>query len=231
MNLIDLKEKCGEKGFELNEIQLNQFDKYANLLIEWNKKVNLTAITEYSDIVEKHFLDSVIPLLDKDVCGKLCDVGSGAGFPSIPIKIVNPSLEVIILEPITKRCNFLNEVISQLNLENITVYNVRSEDYVKENREVFDVVIARAVANLSILAELCIPLVKLDSYFIAMKAEKGIQESIDASKAIETLGCKLIKSNEFMLNDSKRVNLVYKKVKRTPIKYPRHYSKIKKNPL
>lgn len=231
MDLFDLKEKCVEKGFELNENQLKQFDKYTNLLIEWNKKINLTAITEYNEIVEKHFLDSIIPLLDEKLCGKLCDVGSGAGFPSIPMKIVDPSLEVVILEPINKRCVFLNEVISQLNLDNITVYNVRSEDFVKKNREIFDIVIARAVANLSILAELCIPLVKMDSYFIAMKGEKGIQESVDATNATNILGCKLIKANEFMLNEFKRVNLVYKKIKKTPLKYPRNYSRIKKQPL
>lgn len=231
MNLQDLAQECGKKGITLSQSQLNQFEKYANLLVEWNDKMNLTAITDFSAIVEKHFFDSIQPLLEGEICGKVCDVGAGAGFPSIPLKIVNPSLKIFLLEPITKRCTFLNEVISQLELSDITVINKRSEDYVKDNRESFDVVIARAVANLSVLSELCIPLVKENGSFVAMKAEKGLQEAEESKKAITTLGCKLEKVYEFMLNDSKRVNLIYRKIKKTPIGYPRQYAKIKKNPL
>lgn len=231
MNLDELKLECGKKGFELSNIQLEQFESYIKLLQEWNEKMNLTAITDYYEIVEKHFFDSIIPLLDGRVCGKLCDVGSGAGFPSIPMKIVDESLEVVIIEPLAKRCKFLNEVIERLHLTEITVVNARSEDYVKEGRECFDVVIARAVANLSMLSELCIPLVKLDGYFIAMKGDKGLEEEIVARKAVSTLGCRLEWIDDFKLFDSRRINLGFKKIKPTPRMYPRQFAKIKRSPL
>ncbi len=231
MDLVQLKEKCGENGFELNETQLFQFEQYIKLLQEWNEKINLTAITEYSEIVEKHFFDSVIPLFDKKICGKLCDVGSGAGFPSIPMKIVDPSIEVVIIEPLGKRCKFLNEVIKILGLEKIQIINERSEDYVKVARESFDVVIARAVASLSMLSELCIPHVKKGGLFIAMKGDKGLEELESAKKAVKTLGCEILNIEEYNLGESKRINLIYKKIVNTPIKYPRQFAKIKKNPL
>ena len=231
MNLSDLKIECGKKGFNLSDSQIEQFETYIKLLQEWNEKMNLTAITEYNEIVEKHFFDSIKPLLDGRICGKLCDVGSGAGFPSIPMKIVDSTLDVTILEPLNKRCTFLNEVINKLNLNNIKVINKRSEEFVSEKRESFDIVIARAVANLSMLSELCIPHVKVGGHFIAMKGDKGIEELNEAKNAIDILGCEIESIDDYKISDFRRINLIYKKVKSTPSKYPRHFSKIKKNTL
>lgn len=232
MNKAEFFEACKEIGIKLDEAALEKFDRYASLLVEWNQKMNLTAITQYEEILEKHFYDSLLVSKNIELNGNLCDVGAGAGFPSLPLKIAFPDLSVTILEPIGKRCVFLNEVIQQLNLEKVRVYNVRAEDAAKEMRESFDVVTARAVANLRILSELCIPLVKVNGIFLAMKGAQGKSEDEEAAKAIRTLGCSKISESLVHLQDeSERVNLVYQKKKATPPQYPRMYSKIKKNPL
>lgn len=215
---------------EINEYQLSQFKKYAEMLIEWNEKMNLTAITELNEVYKKHFLDCVLPSVHVDMNGSLCDVGAGAGFPSIPLKIMNPSLRVTIVEPLKKRCVFLNALIKELQLD-VEIVNGRAEDYVKENREKFDIVSARAVANLPVLSELCIPLVKLDGIFLAMKGAQGLEELKEAEYAVSVLGCKCILKDEYEMDQAARVNLVFKKVKKTPLKYPRMYAKIKKDPL
>ncbi|MEG0314589.1 MAG: 16S rRNA (guanine(527)-N(7))-methyltransferase RsmG [Erysipelotrichaceae bacterium] len=219
-------------GIVLSDLQLLQFDNYAKLLIEWNNKMNLTAILDLEDIYEKHFLDSILPSFYYKIEGKLCDVGAGAGFPSLPLKIIYPELEVTIVEPLGKRCLFLNEVVKQLKLNNVTIANERSEDYVKLHREEFDIVSARAVANLAVLSELCIPLVKMNGTFLALKGMHGDEEYNVAKKAIDILGCELIKRYEYKLSDdSLRINFAFKKIKHTAIKYPRVYGKIKKSPL
>lgn len=228
---IMLKDKLEQAQIVVSDAALEKFRIYAEQLIEWNKKMNLTAIDDYWGIYEKHFLDSVLPMKDIDFKGKLLDVGAGAGFPSIPILIVNDKIEVTIVEPLGKRCNFLSEVVKCLSLSNITIINERAEDYIKTKREYFDIVTARAVANLTLLSELCIPYVKLNGIFVALKSAQGNEEYETASKAINILGCELTNKYEYDLNDAKRINLVFTKVKKTPIMYPRSFAKIKKEPL
>lgn len=218
-------------GINLTEYQQKQFQQYAGLLAEWNQKMNLTAITEENAIYEKHFLDSVLPLSDVTVHGKLCDIGSGAGFPSLPMKIIQPELQVTIVEPLGKRIAFLKHLCAELQLE-VRLVNARAEDYVKEQREIFDIVTARAVANLPMLSELCIPFVKKKGLFLAMKGAEGYHEHEAAKHAIKCLGCEFQDGYEHELSDgSKRINLVYIKRMNTPKQYPRAFAKIKKQPL
>jgi len=194
--------------------------------------MNLTAITEYEEIIEKHFYDCLLPLKNVGLSGKVCDVGSGAGFPGLVWKIVNPEVEFVLVEPTGKRCTFLNEVINQLGLEKITVINKRAEEYVLEEREVFDYVTARAVANLRVLSELCIPLIKVNGMFVALKGMHGDEEAEAAKHAMDVLGAELVnKENTNLDEGDNRVNLYYKKVKATPNEYPRNYGRIKKKPL
>lgn len=231
MELKEFIDICANNKIDLSEKQINQFIEYAELLKSWNEKINLTAITELEEVLEKHFLDSLMPSFHEELSGVLCDVGAGAGFPSIPLKIAYPHLSVIILEPIGKRVNFLNELVKKLELKDVIIKNVRAEDYAKEHREEFDIVTARAVSNLQILSELCIPLVKHDGLFIAMKGSNGMNEAKDAEKAISKLGCKLESVQEEELNEAIRINLFYRKTKKTPTEYPRAYGRIKKDPL
>lgn len=228
---LNLYDTLKNKGVVLSESQMVQFRKYADLLIEWNAKMNLTAITEKNEIYIKHFLDCILPSFHNDIKGSLCDVGAGAGFPSIPLKIVYPELIITILEPLNKRCLFLNALVNALNLENVFIENVRAEDYAKEHRECFDIVSARAVANLTMLSELCIPLVKVNGTFLAMKGSSGLDELEKANYAINILGCKLVNEDSYELDGAKRVNLAFLKNKKTPMKYPRMFAKIKKEPI
>lgn len=228
---LNLYDTLKNKGIILSESQLYQFRKYADLLIEWNAKMNLTAITEKDEIYIKHFLDCILPSFQNEIKGSLCDVGAGAGFPSIPLKIVYPELSITILEPLNKRCLFLNTLVKELNLEDVHIKNVRAEDYAKDHRECFDVVSARAVANLTMLSELCIPLVKVNGTFLAMKGSSGLEELENANYAVQVLGCKLVKEDSYELDGAKRVNLAFIKSKKTPMKYPRMFAKIKKEPL
>ncbi len=232
MNIDEFKSECEKNNLLLTETQIQQFVSYARLLKEWNEKMNLTGITEFEEVLDKHFYDSLLISFNISLQGSLCDVGAGAGFPSIPLKIAYPDLNVTILEPLKKRVVFLNAVIAELKLEKITCYSERAEDFVINHRQSFDFVTARAVANLNILSELCIPFVKMDGYFIAMKGSQGVSEDENATKAINTLGCKLYNNDNRLLSDgSMRVNLFYKKIKNTPIIYPRNFGKIKKSPL
>ena len=223
---------CKENGLELSEHQIQQYVTYAQLLKEWNEKMNLTAITEFEEVLDKHFYDSLLPSFSSSMEGTLCDVGSGAGFPSIPLKIAYPDLKVVIIEPLGKRVTFLKEVVRVLGLSEVECINARAEDYAKQDRECFDVVTARAVANLRMLSELCIPLVKKGGLFLAMKGSGGHEEHNEAAHALKVLGCSLEKTEERHLNDgSTRVNLFYRKMRSTPVQYPRQFAKIKKNPL
>lgn len=232
MKLNQLKDYCSEYGYELNETQCQQLDHYARFLKEYNQKINLTAIDEYEDVIEKHFYDSILPLFKWKIEGKLADIGAGAGFPSIPLKIVCPQIDVTIVEPLNKRCIFLNELVQKLELQGVTIVNERAEDYIKLKRDSFDVVTARAVANLNVLAELCIPFVKLGGYFLVMKGQMGKQEYDAAEKAIGILGAELGDTQETTLLDgSVRINMKLLKVRKTPTSYPRAYGQIKKKPL
>lgn len=228
----DFSRVLEEHGIYLQDYQLQQFEEYAAMLVEWNQKMNLTAITEWDDIYEKHFLDSILPSFDYKIHGSFCDVGAGAGFPGIPLKIIHPDLDLTIVETLGKRITFLQALCTKLKLEKVSCVHARAEDYAKEHRESFDIVSARAVANLTMLSELCIPLVKPHGYFLALKGANGDEEYALAKKAIRTLGCEEKRRDVHVLSDgSKRINFLFEKVMPTPIKYPRPFAQIKKNPL
>ena len=210
---MDFQTALENKGIILSEKQLNQFERYYQLLVEWNEKMNLTAITDHDDVYLKHFLDSLTISFDYDFNNQsIVDVGAGAGFPSIPLKIVYPDLHVTIVDSLGKRITFLNHLIQELGLDNVEAVHARAEEFALKHRESFDIATARAVARLNILDELCMP---------------------EASKGIEKLGGKIVKDVAFTLTDENdhRHNLIIHKVKNTPAKYPRAFGQIKKKPL
>ena len=232
MNIIEFKKACSNMGLVLNDLQLEQFEQYCCLLNEWNQVMNLTGITEHDEVFAKHFYDSLLSVQDIPYQGKLIDVGTGAGFPGLALKIAYPDLYVTLLEPIGKRCRFLETVIENLNLEKVEVINERSEDFAKTHRESYDFVTARAVSNIYILSELCVPLIKIGGHFIILRGSNGTEELKDAKEALKILGTKENTVFEKYLEDgSKRIIADYKKVKATNPKYPRNYGMIKKKPL
>lgn len=215
--------------------QQEQFNKYYTFLIKQNKLMNLTAITDKEEVYIKHFYDSLLvgKIIDFNQFNSICDIGSGAGFPSIPLKIVYPKIKVTIIEPIKKRVYFLNELISLLKLENVVIINGRAEDVIGQYRESFDIVTARAVARLNILLELCVPFVRVKGYFIAMKGSNYLPEFAEAKRALNTLNGRLEDIELFELPNDMGQRALIKITKTTPtnLLYPRHFSKIKKNPL
>ena len=221
----------------LNEKQISQFMKYYELLVEWNQIMNLTAITDFDEVCKKHFIDSLSLVKAYDVSSvkTLIDIGTGAGFPGIPLKIAVPDLKVTLLDSLNKRINFLNAVIDELELENIDALHGRAEDYAGKGklREQYDVCVSRAVANLSTLCEYCIPYVKVGGHFISYKSEKIADEIITAKKAISILGGKLENQVEFMIpnSDIYRNLVVISKNKKTPASYPRKAGVPSKNPI
>lgn len=232
MNIEEFIKKSRECNVDITPVMKEQFMQYIQLLQEWNEKMNLTAITETEEIIEKHFYDCILPLSVMHLTGSAADIGSGAGFPGVVWKIVLPELRLTLVEPTGKRCTFLNEVIQKLNLKDIKVVNKRSEEFVVDARESFDVVSARAVANLRVLSELTLPLLKKGGIFIAMKGSKGYQEEKEAEHAIQVLGAKLETTQDVSLfSGDERVNLFYRKTEVTPPQYPRNYGTIKKKPL
>ena len=237
MNIEQFKTNLQEKGIDLSEKQLDQFETYFTTLVEWNEKMNLTAITEKTDVYLKHFYDSITAsfFFDFSKPFHLCDVGAGAGFPSIPLKIVFPHIEVTIVDSLNKRISFLNHLANVLNLENIHFVHDRAETFGVNPayRESFDVVTARAVARMSVLSEFCLPLAKVGGHFLAMKALHAKEELDTAQKAISTLGGKLEKVHTFTLpmEDSERSILIIKKEKQTPKKYPRKPGTPGKSPI
>lgn len=231
MNKTTFQERLSQDGLIPNEKQLHQFEQYLALLQEWNQKMNLTAITKEEEVWEKHFYDSIVPFLHTEF-QTLADVGSGAGFPGIPLAIMYPNRQFTLIEPLGKRCRFLEEVKSQLGLSNVTIVNERAEDFAKANRNAFDAVSARAVARLSILLELCIPLLKEDGTFIALKGAAGLKELEQAAPALKALRVKLESVDQFELGqEGERTILFFVKIAPTPTKYPRKYALIKKSPL
>lgn len=237
MNIEQFTANLQEKGITLSEKQLDQFETYFTTLVEWNEKMNLTAITEKTDVYLKHFYDSITASFYFDFTKPfhLCDVGAGAGFPSIPLKIVYPHIEVTIVDSLNKRISFLNHLANVLNLENIHFVHDRAETFGVNPayRESFDVVTARAVARLSVLSEFCIPLAKVGGHFLAMKALHAKEELDAGQKAITTLGGKVEKVHTFTLpmEDSERTILIIKKEKQTPKKYPRKPGTPGKTPI
>ena len=212
----------------------DKFKLYYDFLVQENEKYNLTNITEQNEAYIKHFYDSVQMenIVDLNNVKTLCDVGSGAGFPSIPLKILYPHLHVTIIEPTLKRCNFLNQLVKTLQLDNVVIINDRAEN-MKDLRNNFDIVTARAVASMPILLELCIPLVKVDGMFISLKGSSFHEEMTLSSNAIKELFVKVTQVYEYELpnNYGKHSLIVFNKFKQTNIKYPRNYSTIKKKPL
>ena len=223
--------KLKEQGVVLSERQHEQFERYAALLAQWNERMNLTAITAADEVYEKHVYDSVVPFLHTDAVS-FCDVGAGAGFPSIPVKILYPHLQVTILEPLAKRIRFLHALCEELSLTQVNLLHVRAEEYARTHRECFDIVSARAVAALPLLSELCLPLVRIGGMFVAMKGPGAKAEMLAAAHAVETLGAHLEKSEESSLGeDAVRINVYYRKDRPTPKRYPRNYGQMKKHPL
>ncbi len=234
MNKKEFIQEINKLGIQLTDEQLHQLDKYYQLLIEWNKVMNLTGITEEKEVYLKHFYDSltIAKVIDLTKEKSLCDVGSGAGFPGMVLKIVFPNLKVTLVDSLNKRIKFLTEVANELNLKDIALVHARAEDFAKNNREKFDVVTARAVAPINVLLEYCLPLTKVGKYFIALKGNIS-QEIILLNNSLKKIGGKLINSQEFLLpiENSKRSLLVITKENPTSKKYPRHPKDIKINPL
>lgn len=223
--------KCKTYGIELTENQLDLLDKYAEILVEYNEKVNLTAITDAEGIEDKHFLDSLLFANNELVNGKIVDVGTGAGFPGIVTKIYKPEIDLTLMEPTGKRCVFLQYALDTLGLKGNVVKERAEEARRKQYREIYDVATARAVADMRILSEYCLPLVKIGGYFIAMKgdSEKELAPSI---KAITKVGGVYVKTDKMTLPDgAKRDIITIKKETPTPKPYPRNGGKINKAPL
>ncbi|MGX7395415.1 16S rRNA (guanine(527)-N(7))-methyltransferase RsmG [Carnobacterium mobile] len=238
MNPEEFKQALHDKGIDITEKQMQQFDDYLRLLQEWNEKINLTAITEKEEVYLKHFYDSITAGLYVDFnkgVQSLCDVGAGAGFPSIPLKIIFPQLEVTIVDSLNKRIQFLTTLAETLALEGVHFYHDRAETFGqnKQFRESFDFVTARAVARMSVLAELCLPLVKKGGIFIALKASNSDQEMQESQKAITTLGGKIREDYIFELpkEAGERHILLIDKKKETPKKFPRKPGTPNKSPL
>ena len=229
MNIEEFKEIMISYGskIEINftEEQINKFYKYMNLLLEWNEKINLTAITDPKEVILKHFIDSLTINKYLKQNSTLADVGTGAGFPGIPLKIVRPDLKITLVDSLNKRINFLNIVIDELELKNITAVHSRIEDFGKNKqyREKFDYVTARAVANLAVLSEYLLPIIKVGGQAIGMKGSNVKEELVDGKNAIGVLGGKLSCVDEFVLPDSDifRNVVVIDKIKNTPGRFPR----------
>lgn len=220
-------------GVHLTDKQIMQFHEYYNMLIMWNEKINLTSIVNEDDVYLKHFFDSIsiykIIKLDNQ---SLCDIGTGAGFPGIPLKIVFPNLKLTLVDSLGKRCMFLKEVVDRLNLDNVDIVSERAEIFTNNNREKFDVVTARAVAKLSQLLEISGASVKINGYFIAMKSRIN-DEIVNLDNCLNKLGFVKDKEVSFLLpiEESERLLILFKKIEKTNIKYPRSFNIIKNKPL
>lgn len=236
---VDLKfeKQLKELKIELSEKQLHQLSEYYELLIQWNKVMNLTGLTEYEDVYEKHFLDSLslIKVIDLQKTKKVIDIGTGAGFPGIPIKIAYPHLQITLLDSLKKRIGFLNEVVKKLGLEKVETIHGRAEDFAKDKqyRESYDLGVSRAVADLSVLSEYCLPYVKVGGSFISYKSDAAEEEIEKSEPAIQTLGGKIEKVVKFQLPETKigRSFVRIDKIEATPDKYPRKAGVPLKKPL
>lgn len=236
-NVDNLKNKLNQLSIEYSESQIEKLLKYYEMLIEKNKVMNLTAITEFDEVVEKHFIDSlsIVKVIDMEKVHSIIDIGTGAGFPGIPVKIMFPHIKVTLVDSLNKRVNFLNEVIENLELSDIEAYHGRAEDYGRDKkfREKYDVCVSRAVANLASLSEYCMPFVKPDGYFISYKAGDCEKEIDNSKNAIKILSGKIEKVEKFSLPDSEisRSFIKIKKIKNLSNKYPRKSGIPSRNPL
>ena len=231
-----MKEASLEVGFDLTENQYNQFMEYMKLLQEWNEKINLTAITEDEEVIKKHFIDCIKAFKSDAVknAKTVIDVGTGAGFPGLPIAIMNPNINVTLLDSLNKRINFLNTVVAKLELKNVVTIHSRAEDGARkpELRENFDVATSRAVANMAVLSEFCLPYVKLNGYFVALKGPSIDEEIREGKKAIGTLGGELESIIEVNIEESDlKHNIVEIKIRKCPKTYPRKAGSINKKPI
>lgn len=233
MNEKEFITELNKLNIEVTPLMLERLEKYYNLLIEYNQKINLTRITEKQDVYLKHFYDSItlIKAIDLNQNLKVCDIGTGAGFPGLVLKIVFPNLQITLVDALNKRINFLNIVIKELNLKNINTVHDRAEIFIRKNNETYDLITCRAVSKLNIISELCIPGLKINGYFIPMKA--NIDEEIKNTKYLQTLGAKIENIITFKLpkQDINRNLIIIKKITKTDNNYPRNYDKILKHPL
>jgi 16S rRNA (guanine527-N7)-methyltransferase len=226
-----------EMGIELDEISYGKFIKYSEMLIDWNSRINLTAITDMDGIVKKHFIDSlkIFEFSKLKNARKVIDVGTGAGFPGIPMKIVNDQFEMTLLDSLNKRIEYLKEVCKELELRNINFVHARAEDGAKmpEHREKYDIAVSRAVANMAVLSELCLPFVRQGGYFIALKGPGVETELNESKKAITEMGGKLLEVINVTIKDTDLNHniVVVEKIGKTPLKYPRQAGLVSKKPI
>ena len=236
-DLTILEEGCRELGITLDEIQKKQFTDFYEYLVEKNKVMNLTGITEFQEVLVKHFLDSLacVKAVDMSKVNRIMDIGTGAGFPGVPLKIAFPHLEACLLDSLKKRVNFLEETFQLLKLENITAIHGRAEEFAKNKayRETYDLCVSRAVSNLATLSEYCLPYVKTGGFFISYKSGTVQEEVEQAQKAVKILGGRIQDVVYFQLPDSEiqRSLVVIEKVKATPGRYPRKAGTPLKEPL
>lgn len=232
-----LEDGCQAFGVTLTDKQIEQFEKYYELLVEWNKVMNLTGITEFDEVMQKHFVDSAAAAkyVEMEKVNSLIDVGTGAGFPGIPLKIVYPHIQVTFLDSLNKRIKFLEEVVDNLGLTGIETVHGRAEDAAKkaEYREQFDLSVSRAVANLASLTEYCLPFVKVGGKFVSYKSVSVDEEITQSKKAVYVLGGEIGKVEKFNLpeSDMERALVIVEKKRSTPKKYPRKAGMPTKEPL
>ena len=232
MNIDEFKLEVSKLGINVTSLELDKLEKYYNLLIEWNEKINLTAITDKKDVYLKHFYDSLtlVKVIDLENVSSLCDLGTGAGFPGIILKIFFPNLKLTLVDSLNKRIKFLDVLVNELSLENVILIHGRAEEYGKKNRECFDVVTARALSSFPILLEYSASLLKKGGHLIAMR---GLNDSKDGENAMKILNLKINNVIEFELpiEKSKRTLIDVVKLDKTSLKYPRRYAEIKKKSL
>ncbi|TMW72008.1 16S rRNA (guanine(527)-N(7))-methyltransferase RsmG [Alteribacter natronophilus] len=237
MNRDQFRQELEKRDIVLNQEQMDRFETYYQVLVDWNERMNLTAITDREGVYLKHFFDSVSAAFHFDFTGvtRVADIGAGAGFPSLPLKICFPHLDITIVDSLNKRITFLNALAEELDLTGVSFFHDRAEQFAKkrEHREHYDVVMARAVARLPVLSELCLPLVKEQGTFLAMKGAGGDEELTESEKAFGILGGKLLQADHFKLpeEESERVIIQVKKMKPTPKKYPRKPGTPNRQPL
>lgn len=232
-----LRDKSQEAGYNLNEKQICQLEEFYHMVVEYNKHMNLTSITEEEEFIDKHILDSFSAsrMISFNNISKCIDIGTGAGFPGIPLKILYPDTEFVLIDSLRKRITFLNDVIDKLSLKNITAIHGRAEDLARDPiyREQFDLCVSRAVASLPVLMEYCIPFVKIDGYFISYKSQKGLEEIKEADHCLKVLGSQVERIEKFSISEmaAERLLIMIKKNKKTHHIYPRKSGIPAKKPL